>query len=70
MMAQSNFQTLTNGTVETRAAALVKEAEDTGGVPEAWAGFCSEAVLGMFQTEGQERLPEDVFALAISNLRI
>ena len=70
-MAQSSFQILTNSsTVEARAAALVREAEDTGSVPGTWGRLCSEAVLGLFQTEGRERLPEDVFATAMFNLGI
>ena len=70
-MAQSSFQILTNGsTVEARVTALITEAEHTGSVPETWGRLCSEAILGLFQAEGQERLPEDVFATAMFNLGI
>ena len=70
-MAQNNFEILTNGgTIETRAAALIAEVEETGGMPRAWAEHCPEAVLGLFQVLGQEKLPYEAFAVAISNLTI
>ncbi|MEK7101340.1 MAG: hypothetical protein AAB860_00160 [Patescibacteria group bacterium] len=70
-MAQNNFEILTNGgTIETRAAALIAEVEETGGMPRAWAEHCPEAVLGLFRTVGQETLPVEVFATAMLNLTI